>query len=114
MSETNGNGQVPIENGSNGRNGKGQFAKGNPGGPGNPAVTRATAFTLAMQRAVTEEDIRRAARALVEAAIDGDVQAIKLLFDRTMGPVTDKMHLSGDVGTGRIVVMLPPRKELTS
>jgi hypothetical protein len=69
----------------NGRTVSGQFAKGNAGGPGNPHGKRVADLRAALLEAVTPEDIRAVAHALVRRAKMGEVQAIRELFDRLLG-----------------------------
>ncbi len=76
----------PTGNGSNGRDPTtGRFLKGNPGGPGNPNTQHLMRLRAAMIGAVKENNILEAAAALCEKARGGDVQAIKLLFEYTIG-----------------------------
>ena len=78
--------ESPSPNGGNGdRDGRGRFAKGNPGGPGNPLAQRVGQLRAAMLTAVTTEDVRAVAEKLVELAKDGNVPAIRELFERTLG-----------------------------
>jgi hypothetical protein len=73
----------------NGRDGRGRFTRGNPGGPGNPAGGHAERLRHALLNAVTEDDVKAIAEALVASAKTGDVQAIRELLNRTMGRPTD-------------------------
>lgn len=68
-----------------GRDASGRFAKGNPGGPGNPLAGRLSKLRSALVGAVTEDDIRQIAEALVAAAKGGDMAATKELLLRTLG-----------------------------
>jgi hypothetical protein len=72
----------------NGRTASGQFAKGNAGGPGNPHAKRVADLRAALLEAVTPEDIRTVATALVARAKAGEVPAIRELLDRLLGKVT--------------------------
>ena len=61
------------------RDTKGRFALGNPGGPGRPkGVTSAQEF----RRKVGEEDLQRIIARVVQAAIDGDMAAARIVLDR--------------------------------
>ena len=80
----------PSPNGSNGtavkgRAASGRFAKGNPGGPGNPYARQVGKLRSALLAAVTEDDIRAIVDKLVELAKDGEIRAIREVFDRTFG-----------------------------
>ncbi len=63
----------------------GKFAAGNPGGPGNPHGGQVARLRAAMLEAVTPEDMRAVTRKLVEMALEGDLKAIDLLLNRTLG-----------------------------
>ncbi|MDH3583870.1 MAG: hypothetical protein OER86_06615 [Phycisphaerae bacterium] len=79
----------PSPNGSNGKDAKGRFAKGNAGGPGNPHAKQVGQLRSAMLNAVSEEDIARIIATLVDLAKGGDVQAAKLVLERTLGRPTE-------------------------
>ena len=70
------------------RDERGRFLPGNEGGPGNPYIKRVAALRKALLEAVTPEDIVQVVAALIEKAKKGDVNAAKILFDRTFGPPT--------------------------
>lgn len=72
----------------NGRTDRGRFAKGNAGGPGNPHAKRVADLRAALVEAVTPADIAAVAKALVRRAKEGEVPAIRELFDRLMGRAT--------------------------
>lgn len=69
----------------NGRDGQGRFATGWKGGTGNPHAAQVGRLRAAMLEAVTPEDIAEIVARLVELAKEGDVRAIKEVFDRTLG-----------------------------
>lgn len=73
----------------NGRDAGGRFAKGWKGGPGNPRGATVEKFRHALLGAVTESDISDIARALIEQAKGGDIQAVKELLNRVLGRPTD-------------------------
>ena len=76
----------PIENG--GRDSRGRWTKGNPGGPGGGKhARRVMALRSAFLRAITDEDMERVVRAMVEEAVGGNVAAAKLLCERALGAV---------------------------
>jgi len=83
---------APLPNGSNGheraaggRGTGGRFVAGNPGGPGNPHARRVSAMRAAILAAVTDEDLKAIARALVKKAKGGDVPAARELLGRLVG-----------------------------
>ena len=66
----------------------GYFLPGNrraAGMGGNPNAKRTAELKRAFQECVTEDDVRDVVKSLVQAAKDGDVAAIKLFLDRTLG-----------------------------
>jgi hypothetical protein len=69
----------------NGRDSRGRFAKGNRGGPGNPFARQVASLRKALLDAVSEDDMREVARALIERARSGDPAAAKLLFQYVLG-----------------------------
>ena len=69
-----------------GRAANGRFLKGQwKGGPGNPYARRVAALRSALLKAVTPDDIEAVVRVLIEKALQGDVPAIRELFDRVLG-----------------------------
>lgn len=68
-----------------GRDGKGRFARGNAGGPGNPFARQVGKLRKVLLQCVSEEDMANIAGVLVTLAKGGDLQAIKLLFQYTLG-----------------------------
>jgi hypothetical protein len=73
----------------NGRDTRGRFTKGNAGGPGNPFARRTAELRKMLLDTVTDQDMRQAARKLVELAKGGDVAAAKLLFAYVIGKPAD-------------------------
>ena len=63
----------------------GKFAAGNPGGPGNPHGGQVARLRAVMLEAVSEDDMRAVVLKLVELAKEGDLKAIDLLLNRTLG-----------------------------
>ena len=63
----------------------GRFATGNPGGTGNPHAGQVAKLRAVLLDAVTEEDMRTVVGKLVEMAKGGDLKAIELLLNRTLG-----------------------------
>ena len=75
----------PSPSGNNGRNARGQFTIGNHAAQGNPLARRIGQLRSALVGAVTVEDMVAIARKLVEQARGGDVLAMRLLLERTIG-----------------------------
>ncbi|MEY4212245.1 MAG: hypothetical protein RL458_470 [Pseudomonadota bacterium] len=90
------------------RSSNGQFGAGNPGGPGNPYARRVAALRTALMDAVTDEDIRAVARALVNQAKAGEVPAIRELLDRLVGKPTERAEQSH--ATINVVTGVPERE----
>jgi len=67
------------------RDAQGRFLKGNPGGPGNPLGQHVARLRKALLEAVTPEDMKEVAAALLAAAKLGDVAAAKELLLRCLG-----------------------------
>lgn len=89
----------PSTTGVNGRDKTGRFTKGNRCATGNPFSRRVAALRSELLQTVTEEDIKRLAKQLLEQAKSGDLAAVKLLFLYTVGrpgdPVDpDKLDVS--------------------
>lgn len=76
---------TPSPNGHNRRSGNGRFAMGNAGGPGNPHAAQVGVLRRALLDAVTPNDVRDIATKLVTLAKGGDLAAMKLVLDRTVG-----------------------------
>lgn len=70
---------------SNGRDKSGKFTKGNTAAAGNPYTKKAAELRKALYQSVTGKDIARIVEQLKQQAIDGDLKAISLLFDRLLG-----------------------------
>jgi hypothetical protein len=76
---------VPPADAGTGRDERGRFTANNRFGPGNPFARRSAAFRRAIAVAVTEETIAAVIAKLTEAALAGDVAAIKLFLAYTVG-----------------------------
>tara|TARA_R110002111_G_scaffold189680_3_gene254956 strand:+ start:142 stop:468 length:327 start_codon:yes stop_codon:yes gene_type:complete len=85
MSKNNGNGKPSPNGGNGGRDERGRFASGNPGGPGNPHARQVNKLRTAMLNSVTEDDLKKVVKKLVNLAIDGNVPAAKEVLDRCLG-----------------------------
>jgi ribosomal protein L17 len=68
------------------RDAQGRFLPGNKGGPGNPFGKRVANLRKALMDAVTEDDLTEVVESLITKAKNGDIAAIKVLFDRLFGP----------------------------
>jgi hypothetical protein len=68
-----------------GRDTQGRFALGNPGGPGNPYYRRQARLKRMMLDSVTEEDVQSVMGVLLGLARSGDLAAIKLFLEYTVG-----------------------------
>jgi hypothetical protein len=66
----------------------GQFTKGNTAARGNPYTKKAAAMRKALYQSVTAQDIQRIVEELKAQALNGDLRAISLLFDRLLGTIT--------------------------
>ncbi len=73
------------DHGDNGRDANGRFAKGNPGGPGNPYYRRQAELKRMMLESVTDVDVMSTMRVLLGLARGGDLAAIKLFLEYTIG-----------------------------
>jgi hypothetical protein len=67
----------------------GKFAPGNRLGKGNPHARRVAEWRAALFQEVTHDEMRAVIRRLLRMAKAGDVAAIKLLLDRTLGRVQE-------------------------
>jgi hypothetical protein len=67
------------------RDGKGRFGKGNPGGPGNPHSKRIAQLRKLLLEQLGDDDLQVIAGKLIELAKEGELAAIKLLFQYTLG-----------------------------
>src|SRR5262249_11747437 len=76
---------APSANGGNGRDHQGRFTKGNRGGPGNPFARQIAAFRRALCAVVTEGELEKVGRRLLEQAQGGNLVAAKLLLAYTVG-----------------------------
>jgi hypothetical protein len=70
---------------ANDRDANGRFAKGNPGGPGNPYYRRQAQLKRQLLASVSEDDVQAVMQVLVGLAKSGDLAAIKLFLEYTVG-----------------------------
>ena len=76
----------PLDAVGDGNRGKdGKFLPGNQAGRGNPHAQRAQQLRSALFKAVGPADLKKIIKAMIEAAIGGDVQAARLILDRVLG-----------------------------
>ena len=68
-----------------GRDANGRFAPGNRGGPGNPHAKKVAQLRSALLETVTVDDMKAVMLKLVATARDGDLPAIKEMFERVLG-----------------------------
>jgi hypothetical protein len=71
------------------RGANGQFASGNAGGPGRPKGRRVSELRLAAEDAVTPEVIRAVMKKVSLQALQGNLTAARILFERTLGRAAD-------------------------
>jgi hypothetical protein len=69
----------------NGRDTQGRFARGNPGGPGNPYYRRQAQLKRLMLESVSDADVQSVMQVLLGLARGGDLAAIKLFLEYTVG-----------------------------
>jgi hypothetical protein len=81
---TNGNGS--------GRDSKGRFTAGNPGGPGNPFARRVAQLRSVMLQCITDEDMQAITHAVLLKARNGDLQAVKLMYQYGIGKASDAVN----------------------
>jgi hypothetical protein len=78
----------PAQAAAEGRDYRGRFAPGNAAGKGNPFARRLASRRQAILDAVSDEDVGRVARALLEQASRGDVAAAQVLLGYVVGRPT--------------------------
>jgi hypothetical protein len=67
------------------RDSQGRFTKGNPGGPGNPYYRRQAQLKRVLLACVSDEDVQAVMQTLIGLARGGDLAAIKLFLEYTVG-----------------------------
>src|SRR5262245_7238500 len=70
---------------ASGRDGQGRVTTGNPGGPGNPNARRVAQLRRRLLSRISEEEMDAIFAKLIELATDGDLGAIKLVLQYTIG-----------------------------
>lgn len=73
---------------NNGRDERGRFAKGNPGGPGGPR-RRQSELRRAAEDAITTDHVAAMVRKATRMGLEGNLQAMRLVFERTCGRAGD-------------------------
>src|SRR5919204_3026793 len=68
-----------------GRDANGRFAEGNPGGPGNPYTRQTAQLRQAVLETMNETEVRLITQKLLTLALQGDIQAIKLVLAYAIG-----------------------------
>jgi hypothetical protein len=76
---------TPVAENPNGRDASGRFTRGNPGGPGNPYYRRQTELKRLLLESVTDADVQSVMQVLLGLARGGDLAAIKLFLEFTVG-----------------------------
>ena len=79
----------PSTNGTNGRDSAGRFTAGNGFGAGNPFARQSARIRSALMLSVTDDDVTAIVRAMIDRAKSGDVNAARLVLERTIGRVAD-------------------------
>lgn len=78
-----------------GRESNGAFAKGNRLASGNPQAKRAAELRKVLREATTEDDVKNVWKALTGAAVGGDVIAMRLFLEHTVGKPTTTVEVTG-------------------
>lgn len=92
------NGQAPDGKFARGNGIGHRFAKGNRMGRGNPNARRIHELRVKFLDAIHPDTIPALARQLQAAALRGDMDATKLLFDYCLGKPSQAVELSGPDG----------------
>ena len=71
-----------------GRDARGRFTAGNPGGPGGPR-RRQSLLRRAAEEAITPEHMEAMIRKATRMGLEGNLSAMRLVFERTCGRATD-------------------------
>ena len=71
-----------------GRDQRGRFRVGNPGGPGGPR-RRTSELRRAAEEAITPEHVAAMVRKATRMGLEGDLAAMRLVFERTCGRATE-------------------------
>jgi hypothetical protein len=71
---------------------------------GNPETKRIAELKRVFRECVTEDDVRAVVKSLVEAAKDGDVHAMRLFLDRTLGKQPIAIEGSEEGGPLEVII----------
>jgi hypothetical protein len=74
----------------------GRFVKGTGGGPGRKPKVQELAYLDHFKKAVTPASFEKASRKLLALALDGDVNAIRLLFAYALGNPVQRIDAAVD------------------
>ena len=74
----------------------GKFLPGNPGGPGRKPVVVEQQYLEEFKKAVSPAAFKKASSKLLNLALGGDVQAIKLLFAYALGNPVQRIDAAID------------------
>ncbi len=84
--------------GVDGRGENGFFAPGNKHGRGNPHATHSAMLKRAFKACATEDDVKQYYAKLKDLALAGDVTALKLALEHTIGRPTQSVEITGADG----------------
>ena len=77
--------KLPVTTDKTGRAADGKFIAGNAAARGNSEAQRIARLRDGMLRSVTVSELRKATKALIQKAIEGDAKSYKVLTDRLFG-----------------------------
>ncbi len=80
-----------------GRDNQGRFTVGNPGGPGG-ARRRTTELRRAAEEAISPEHVAAMVRKATRMGLEGNLAAMRLVFERTCGRATEAPVDAGPLG----------------
>ena len=66
-------------------------------------------FDAAAKKVCTADKMEQILNATMEAALNGDVAAQKLFYDRLLGKVTDKVEVTGENGAPLVKIVFDQR-----
>lgn len=78
----------PSTNGVNGHDDRGRFTCGNSGGPGNPHAARVARLRSLFLNCISDDDLKAIVLAVAKKAKRGDIAAVKILLEHTLGKPT--------------------------
>ena len=86
-------GPSPPGNNGHDRDQRGRFTPGNSAGKGNPHHRRVGQLRSALLKSITDADMEKLGRTLLDLALGGDVQAAKVLLAYSIGGVNVSDHI---------------------